>query len=212
MTSDSPWLQVKQRYAGRIRRFEERHFVGSRWISFRRINDWFVKKPNDFPSYAHIADAILAGKFNANGRSQILFLWIDNVLIRQEANVIAARPDFRFAVADYQEALHHERPLLEAEYLARFWIPRVVCARWFRDEGYPLPPWLQLKNAPTTGKKPKLRKYFEEHFSEGVPSPSLEPRKTLQGKLLEWDSTLAPLDLGTLKTAIDEYNASISGL
>src|SRR6185437_13071832 len=39
---------AKLRYAHRIRRFEEKHFLGDRWISLRRINDWFVKRPHDF--------------------------------------------------------------------------------------------------------------------------------------------------------------------
>jgi hypothetical protein len=148
MTSDSPWLEVKQRYAARIRRFEETHLLGSRWISFRRINDWSVRKPQDFPNYAQITDAILASKFNANGRSQILFLWVDNVLIGQKADALFARPAFRFSVEEFRQAFHQATSVLEAEYLSRFWVPRAVCARWFRDEGYPLPPWLQSGESP----------------------------------------------------------------
>jgi hypothetical protein len=214
----SPWLEVKQRYAARVRRFEEMHFLGSRWISFRRINEWFEKRPSDFPSYAQMAAAILAGKFEANGRSQILFLWTDNVLIERGASGTTARPAFRFTVREYRKASHQAPSVLEAEYLSRFWIPRAICARWFLDEGYPLPPWLQsvvsnaVQRVPTTGKKPKLWLYFREHFPAGVPNPSLEPRQTLQGKLLKWDKDLSPLDLGTLKTAIDEYNQSLSSL
>jgi hypothetical protein len=218
MNSDSAWLQVKQRYEARIQRFEETHFLGSRWISFRRISEWCSKRPHDFPNYQQIAAAILGGKFDHNGRSQILFLWIDNVRIKQKAGDIigSPRPDFRFSLTEYRRASHQAAAVLETEYLSRFWIPRTVCARWFQDEGYPLPPWLHTpgskaaKSVPKSGKKPKLWKYFQEHFSDGVPNPSLEPRQTLQGKLLKWDPALKPLDAGTLKAAIDEYNERLS--
>jgi hypothetical protein len=139
----SPWLQAKQRNAIRVQRFEEKQFLGNRWISFRRISEWHDKRPRDFPSYAESAAAILAGKFDIKGRSQILFLWVDNVVAERKAEAIVARPDFRFTVDDYRRASHQAQPVLEAEYLSRFWIPRAVCSQWFQTEGYPLPPWLQ---------------------------------------------------------------------
>jgi hypothetical protein len=139
MATVSLWLLAERRNAMRIQRFEETQFLGSRWISFRRINEWHAKRPSDFPSYAESAAAILAGKFNSNGRSQILFLWVDNVVVERKGEAIVARPDFRFTVDDYRRAFHQAQPVLEAEYLSRFWIPRAVCSRWFQDEGYPLP-------------------------------------------------------------------------
>ena len=63
---------------------------------------------------------------------------------------------------------------------------------------------------PPTGKQSKLWKYFEENFSGTVPPPADEPRKTLRGKLLQWDKALHPLDDDTLKKAIDRYNESLA--
>jgi hypothetical protein len=56
------------------------------------------------------------------------------------------------------------------------------------------------------GKVPRIMIHLEELFPKGVPVPALCPRKELQGSLVKKDKSLAPLDLATLKTAIDEYN------
>jgi hypothetical protein len=95
-------------------------------------------------------------------------------------------------------------------------LEREFFSRWFATPAAPVSKakidefWPVTRVGPTSGKKPRLWKYFHEHFPEGVPNPSLEPRQTLQGKLLKWDAALSPLDASTLKTAIDEYNASLS--
>jgi hypothetical protein len=59
----------------------------------------------------------------------------------------------------------------------------------------------------SAGKQPRIREYFKEHYPKGIPNPAHCPRKTLKDKLLSWDPRLAPLDEGTLKKAIDNYNA-----
>jgi hypothetical protein len=59
----------------------------------------------------------------------------------------------------------------------------------------------------SVGKQPRIWKYLKEHYPEGVPNPAYSSRKILKNKLLEWDPSLAPLDEGTLKKAIDKYNA-----
>jgi hypothetical protein len=58
------------------------------------------------------------------------------------------------------------------------------------------------------GKQPRIAEYLRQHFPAGVPEPGLYPRKTLQFEILKWDPGLKPLDDGTLKKAIDNYNAS----
>jgi hypothetical protein len=57
------------------------------------------------------------------------------------------------------------------------------------------------------GKTPRIKDHLAAMFPEGVPDPAHCVRKELQGRLLKADPTLAPLDLKTLKAAIDEYNA-----
>lgn len=61
----------------------------------------------------------------------------------------------------------------------------------------------------SVGKQPRIWEYFKEHHPKGVPDPAHCPRKVLKNTLLDWDPHLAPLDEGTLKKAIDKYNASL---
>jgi hypothetical protein len=60
------------------------------------------------------------------------------------------------------------------------------------------------------GKRPRVKRYLAERFPQGVPDPAHCPREALRADLLLWDKTLDPLDAGTLKTAIDEYNAEVA--
>lgn len=60
------------------------------------------------------------------------------------------------------------------------------------------------------GKRPRIKVYLAEYYPNGVPSPAHTPRKVLRLDLLNWDSGLEPLDEGTLKLAIDEFNASLA--
>jgi hypothetical protein len=59
------------------------------------------------------------------------------------------------------------------------------------------------------GKTPRIREYLIEHYPKGVPDPAHCPRKALQKALIEWDQSLTPLDLGTLKKAIEAHNANL---
>jgi hypothetical protein len=59
------------------------------------------------------------------------------------------------------------------------------------------------------GKIPRIKVKLAELYPKGVPEPGLCPRKELQNTLIKRDKSLAPLDLATLKTAIDDYNRSI---
>jgi hypothetical protein len=72
----------------------------------------------------------------------------------------------------------------------------------------------KLRDAPKPaaargGKVPRIIAHLAKRFPNGVPEPALCPRKDLQGSLVKGDKSLAPLDLATLKTAIDQYNGSI---
>jgi hypothetical protein len=56
------------------------------------------------------------------------------------------------------------------------------------------------------GKRPRIKAHLAKLFPEGVPDPAYCNRKELIRELLKLDPGLKPLDDGTLKTAIDEYN------
>jgi hypothetical protein len=70
--------------------------------------------------------------------------------------------------------------------------------------------WLKAKqNPPRGGKQSRIIKHLSEMFpNKRVPDPSDCPRKALRVDLLKRDRSLDPLNLGTLKTAIDTYNAT----
>jgi hypothetical protein len=55
-------------------------------------------------------------------------------------------------------------------------------------------------------KRPRIIEYLAKHYPEGVPAPGHVPRQPLKTQLIAWDKNLSPLDDGTLKSAIDEYN------
>jgi hypothetical protein len=64
--------------------------------------------------------------------------------------------------------------------------------------------------SPSLGKQPRIAEYLRDHFPAGVPGPGSCPRHILKAGLLKWDPDLKPLDEGTLKKAIDTYNAGLN--
>jgi hypothetical protein len=62
----------------------------------------------------------------------------------------------------------------------------------------------------SVGKQPRIAEYLRHRFPAGVPSPGSCPRHILKAALLKWDPDLKPLDEGTLKKAIDTYNAGLN--
>jgi hypothetical protein len=64
--------------------------------------------------------------------------------------------------------------------------------------------------SPSLGKQPRIAEYLRDHFPAGVPDPGSRPRHILKADLLKWDPDLKPLDEGTLKRAIDTYNARLN--
>jgi hypothetical protein len=56
------------------------------------------------------------------------------------------------------------------------------------------------------GKRPRIKAHLAKLFPDGVPDPAYCNRKELIRELLKIDPGLKPLDDGTLKTAIEEYN------
>jgi hypothetical protein len=87
---------------------------------------------------------------------------------------------------------------------------------WRRTERFPeiddtsFVEWLRVKQYPQRARKqPRILKHLAAMFpNERVPEASLAPRYALKADLLKRDPGLAPLDEGTLKRAIDAYNAT----
>jgi hypothetical protein len=59
------------------------------------------------------------------------------------------------------------------------------------------------------GKVPLIIEHLTQLFPEGVPDRAHCPREPLKADLLQRDKRLHPLDLKTLRTAIDQYNAGL---
>lgn len=71
--------------------------------------------------------------------------------------------------------------------------------------------WLSKQPAQPTagGKQSRVVRLLVEMFPTGVPSRADRPREPLRADLLGRDPSLAPLDLKTLKTAIEAYNRQV---
>jgi hypothetical protein len=72
-----------------------------------------------------------------------------------------------------------------------------------------------LKRQPTQptagGKQSRIARLLGEMYPTGVPNRADCPREGLRATLLDRDPSLVPLDLKTLKVAIDAYNRQQTG-
>jgi hypothetical protein len=69
--------------------------------------------------------------------------------------------------------------------------------------------WIKRRQS-RGGKQPRIRKLLAQRFPNcEVPEPKLCPRLPLRAELVKADPSLDPLNLSTLKTAIDDHNAAI---
>jgi hypothetical protein len=82
------------------------------------------------------------------------------------------------------------------------------CKYWVDVSKTDLEHWLdQQPTQPTAGgKQSRIIRLLAEMFPTGVPDRADWPREPLRAALLERDRSLKPLDLKTLKTAIEMYN------
>ncbi len=75
--------------------------------------------------------------------------------------------------------------------------------------------WLESQSIPSAvagGKQSRIARLLAELFPAGVPNRGDCPREPLRAALLKRDPSLEPLDLETLKTAIDVYNRQVGQL
>jgi hypothetical protein len=71
--------------------------------------------------------------------------------------------------------------------------------------------WLNRQPTQPTagGKQSRIARLLADMFPDGVPNRADCPREPLRATLLERDPSLKPLDLKTLKTAIEVYNRQL---
>jgi hypothetical protein len=96
--------------------------------------------------------------------------------------------------------------------------PEPIPPSWWRDEDInasshvavsatDLRSWLSQQSAPAAGgKQSRITRLLADMYPTGVPNRADCPREPLKAALLERDPSLTPLDLKTLKTAIETYN------
>jgi hypothetical protein len=81
------------------------------------------------------------------------------------------------------------------------------CKYWVDVSKTDLEHWL---SQPTSGgKQSRVSRLLAEMFPDGVPNRADCPREPLKAELVKRDPSLKPLDLKTLKTAIDTYNRQL---
>ena len=121
-----------ERFTARQRRVRE-------WINFAEIAEWCSREdgsiqPNEKKRAAAL-DALerdlLAGEFDENGRSRVLFLSPESTRARM------TRAWLKDAI-EYNYDGHQGR----SAYTAHCWIPRDLAQRWFERHRLSLPPWL----------------------------------------------------------------------
>jgi hypothetical protein len=162
-----PDRRTEQWRAARIEHFKERQWKTREWINFEEIADWCSREdgsivPDENKRAAALdllATDLLAGKFEENGRSRVLFL--DPAIPRGWR----AREWFKSAFdlrSDYRRY-----------YLAACWIPRRLFKRWLARYHLPESPLrfepVSGQSRPVSFKKPKRGRPAEYNW-DGVKS------------------------------------------
>ena len=129
--------RARQWRTARIERFAERQRQTREWINFAEIAEWCSKEdqsivPNKEKSTAAfdtLASDLLAGEFEENGRSRVLYLHPATAKARM------ARDWLQDAIAHNYDGEHGR-----SEYLPHCWIQRRMFERWLAKHRLPESP------------------------------------------------------------------------
>jgi hypothetical protein len=121
----------------RIKRFTEHQRCVGEWINFADIAEWCSREdssilPNEqkrVAAFETLQRDLLAGEFEENGRSQVLFLHPAVAKARMTRSSL-------IEAAEYNYDGKHGR-----SYAAHCWIRREMAERWFQNHRLSLPPW-----------------------------------------------------------------------
>jgi hypothetical protein len=91
----------------------------------------------------------------------------------------------------------------------RIKVNEVDLDHWLGRQGELAKPEAKPKAKAKQGKVPRIIPLLQKMHPTGVPAPALCVRKELMDKLAKADPSLGSLDPKTLKSAIEQYNASI---
>jgi hypothetical protein len=197
VADDPGWRDrcARQWRAARIKRFEKRQQEAREWINFADIADWCSKEdqsilPNERKreaTFDTLASDLLAGEFEENGRSRVLFLHPTTAKARMT-------PEWFKNIRDHNYDGDHGRL-----YLAHCWIPRRLFERWLARHRLPeSPPRFNPVNKstqparspqrPREKRRPSLQRAqvaIKAAYPNGVPDQATEPNKILCQRVSE---------------------------
>jgi hypothetical protein len=178
VASDSEPLERHQRTRqwriARIERFVERQRKRRKWINFAEIAEYYTREDQSILPIDLLARDLLAGEFEENGRSLVLFL-------HPTLPPTRATREWLNDVIDYDWG----RP-----YLEHCWIPRRLFEHWHVQNRLPSSPCFEPLDEQSPGrlKKPKRGRPAEYNWS-GVKS-QLAAYVSQHGPVQTWDELL----------------------
>jgi len=180
---------ARQRRAALIERFKKRQRNSRKWINFAEIAESYSREdhsilPNEHKRAAAfdlLADDLLAGEFEENGHSLILFLH-------------PATKKMRWTPAELKVAFDSlDRDHVRSEYLAHCWILQRLFKHWLERHNLEFPRRFEPLNKGTTQlrgrpQRPRERRKpdreraqlaLEKLYPDGLPDQATVPNKTL---------------------------------
>jgi hypothetical protein len=132
--------EVRDRHELRITKRIECQKQRHDWVCLADMADWCARRPGDIErdprrrgqAYCDLQESILQGEFHVDGRLRVIYL--------------ASLPPLPYALKlrlDAEQFRTWLRPgIVLSQVLALCWVPRHLCARWFKARHIDAPPWL----------------------------------------------------------------------
>lgn len=188
-------LHLQRWRAGRVKRFTESQQLTREWINFAEIAEWCSKEDQSIlpnkekraAAFGTLANDLLAGEFEKNGRSRVLYLHPATARARMT----------REWLKDVIEN-NYDNDLGRSQYLAHCWVEQDIFEQWLEKHRLTnILPRFQAAvsrasrksiTSPTRA-KPKIQNAQEaikELYPAGVPDQTAEPNKNLIRRVSAW--------------------------
>jgi hypothetical protein len=167
------------------------------WIPFTAAS-WKIEKRLNIsagPADATLRGLCASGEVRSVRARYECLSHVRGVELRQLVETTPVRPsEWRQVEVDFET--DKERPRVK--------VSEADLDHWLGQQGSEKQP-----AKPKAAQRGKAQGKVPRHYPDGVPDPANCPRKELHFRLVQDDPSLKPLDLATLKKAIDEYNGNI---